>query len=77
MAEYRDERVLRRIANSEQGVLTFSELAKWFAQAEPDLGADAGEALKRSLLRLKFKQKVSRTADTWSLVGAGTAVAHA
>ena len=69
---------LLRLLNVNNGVITLHELRRRFPpQSDPATDAAAKEeALKNTLLRLKARGLIARTADTWSLVGAGSLPAH-
>jgi hypothetical protein len=73
----RDAEILRLI-NVNNGVATMSELRARFPKRDPAAADEhqRDEALRNSLLRLKARGLIARTADTWSLVGAGSLPAH-
>jgi len=77
VVEARDAAVLRYLERHD-GVASQKELLASIPKDDPATTADAKlEALKQSLARLKFKRLIGRTGDTYSLVGAGSEVAHA
>lgn len=78
IVEARDAAILRFLERHD-GVASHKDLIGALPTDDPAKTLDAKkEALKLALMRLRAKHLIDRTADTWSLVGAGLAeVAHA
>ncbi len=76
VVEARDAAVLRYLERHD-GVASQKELLAAIPIDDPAKTPEAkADALRQSLARLKFKQQIGRTGETYSLVGAGTSVAH-